>query len=1378
MKIKHTMMNLLALLFSGLVMAGVAGAADNEARATYAECYQAIDAQRIKSRIADIWKHEFQQTLPAKRRAAEQVAAFMREDGFKNVELIEIPVDGHTSFQDKKMPIGWDATVGKLTITDYGNPDEIVEFASPEQRVGPVVADYQAHPFHLIKGSVATPPGGIDAEVVTEAAFRRGEKVRGKFVVLEPLTWPRYNVLGKLIDAGVAGFITDFLTGRFSTPDCLQWVTACTETHSWSPDEDTRPFLGFSVTPRVGTYLRTYANRGGLKVHAECDGRRYASTVPFITATIPGRRPEEYWLIAHMYEPLATDDSNGVAAVLEIARMFLKGPQPEYTLRVGFGIEMYGYAAYTSMRGTPLKGVLGGLNCDSVISAREHSIRLALSGTPSWTSTIADSTLADLVGAPNAPEMQLDVPRTFDDDQFISDPTVGVPIDWPLRRTSGDKYWHNSVQSLEIVDPERIRQGTAFAATVAKLALNPTAATLTRSARQAEVNLRQLADQARNAEEFAHLSAFERRRLADFGRVLPAAAVEAALATFDRQAAALASTLRNRAVPIATSPMREAAERLVPRKTCVGFPQDLVRVPKAERVDLIGEYIYGPLVNIGINADGKKTLARLIREAEYERGFEADEATVRKIIDDIRFLAKWSYFSLAEVAPKWICGGYQYDLNRAPVLEKRWVVDSVPAQASLRLAVQGWAEISVNGRRVDDTVMAPVTGQPSLRTSQLIRDLRPYLKPGTNVVSVLLGNGWHCCKTKEVWGFATATWHIAPMNAPPAIRGELTADGQVVFVTDSSWTAYDSPIVFNQLRNGEWYDARLEGMREHERSATVKFYEPLVAISPEDAAPCRQFAPLNPVRSFPAKGGGIFYDFGSNRAGWCEIEVVGAAGAKVIIDYDELLTADNDLCGHVNLFMRRAQEPHPSQHDEYTLAGRREGEKWHPRFTYHGFRYARVRTEGPVELKAIRSVFVHSDFAARGMLTISDPVFQKLQSAACNSFLSNFVGIPTDCPHREKNGWTGDHNLACETGFWNFDAKAGYEHFLRMMFDSQRSDGSVPCIMPWTEYFGFLWGSGPAWDGVLFQLPRQIYRFYSDDSLAREAYPAMKKYLKFINAKARADGLVEYGLGDWCYPKQLMEMPPLLLTDSAYVWWFHREAAEWARRFGEPDFAAECLAKAESIKAAFNREFYRGGGVYADDQLTSLAAPLYFRGLCQDGEEPKVAARLAQRSRELKHQAYFGIQGAKWVPRVLADYGYLDDAYRFFVQPELPGWAAWVANGEDTLWEAWFNNDRDGSHNHIMFGDFSAWAYEYLAGIKIAAPGFADYAVKPYLPAGVDSFDISYQSPRGEIRVIARRDAAGQPVYDIRRPEAENLALANGTRISARRLNGKVTVER
>ena len=322
-----------------------------------------------------------------------------------------------------------------------------------------------------------------------------------------------------------------------------------------------------------------------------------------------------------------------------------------------------------------------------------------------------------------------------------------------------------------------------------------------------------------------------------------------------------------------------------------------------------------------------------------------------------------------------------------------------------------------------------------------------------------------------------------------------------------------------------------------------------------------------------------------------------------------------------------------------------------------------------------------------------------------------------------------------ETGLWNYDAKDSYGHFLRMMLDAQRPNGAVPCILPCSPKFGFFWGSGPAWDAILFEIPWQLYRFYGDDAQARAAYPAMKRYIAFIEGKTDGDGLYDYGLGDWCPPKGLKKTPTRL-TDSAYVYQFNRRAAFWAERFGEAGYAAERTAAAERIKAAFNAAFYKGDGLYDEGQLAALAAPLYFKGLCADGEEEKVAKRLVDEVRANAHKSHFGILGAKWVPRVLADYGYADDAYLMFVQPDMPGWAYWLQFGDGTLRESWASNS---SHNHIMFGDLSAWAYEYAAGIVPLEPGFRKIAFRPHVLQGVDSFIATHKTPFGEIKAGWRR---------------------------------------
>ena len=695
------------------------------------------------------------------------------------------------------------------------------------------------------------------------------------------------------------------------------------------------------------------------------------------------------------------------------------------------------------------------------------------------------------------------------------------------------------------------------------------------------------------------------------------------------------------------------------------------------------------------------------------------------------------------VTPKWISGGTDEPEKPAPVLVREFALDATPTNAVFTVAVAGWCEVSVNGKKVGREVLSPVTCQPDRRTSSLEFDVVPFLKVGDNTLEVLLGNGWQNTFTVDAWGFASAPWVSCPK-----ICGELNCDGRTLFATDGKWLAYDSPIVFNSLRNGEWYDARLEGQYVNKRTAKVEKYVPWGVVSAEDSVSCREGEIFDPMAILKTSHEEKIYDFGVNVAGWCEIEVEGVAGAKVAIDYDESLADDGSLLGHVKQYTSGKGEKRPVQHDEYTLAGRPGGERWHPRFTYHGFRYAQVTLSGEVRLKSIRSRFVHSAFERAGTLETSNATFAALQSATERSYLSNFVGIPTDCPHREKNGWTGDAQLAMETGLWNYDAKASYVHFLRMILDAQRPSGAVPCILPCSPRFGFFWGSGPAWDAILFEIPWQIYRFYGDDAPAREAYSSMKRYIAFIESKVDDDGLCDYGLGDWCAPNGLKKSSTRL-TDSAYVYQFNRRMAFWAGRFGEREYASERNAAAEKIKLAFSRVFYKGDGLYEDGQLTSLAAPLYFKGLCADGEEAKVIERLVLSLRENGHRALFGILGAKWIPRVLADYGYADDAFRLFVQPEMPGWAHWLDLGGGTLMERWSGT---GSRNHIMFGDLSAWAYEYAAGIVPLAPGFKKVAIRPNFLEGVDSFSAVHRTPYGDIRVSWRRKE-GKPKVEYSVPD-------------------------
>lgn len=674
----------------------------------------------------------------------------------------------------------------------------------------------------------------------------------------------------------------------------------------------------------------------------------------------------------------------------------------------------------------------------------------------------------------------------------------------------------------------------------------------------------------------------------------------------------------------------------------------------------------------------------------------------------------------------------------APYLRATFDLARAPKRATAHILIPGWHELHVNGRRVGDAVLSPVPMLFDRHVPWLELDLAPYLRAGRNAVVFLLGNGWFNMFESDCWGFEAAPW-----RSPPTVLCEIVADGRVVLRTDESWRTAPSPLVYNGLRNGETWDARVDPTPEAASAPGFddSAWKPAVRCVPPGGAPRRAegrpsvaLSPREAVAHKALRGekaGGTVWDFGGSLAGWCEVEAEGEAGAKIEIEYGEKILPDGDLdrrnIDHLvngNRFQR----------DEYILRGDGRPERWHARFTYHGFRWARTRVvEGRAKIRALRAIEVRTELPVRGTLSCADPVFARLTELTRRSYLDNFAGgFPTDCPHREKNGWTGDAQLAMETGLWTFEGDPNYRNQVRMLVDGQRANGAVPCIVPCATTFGYGWGTGPAWDAYLFEAPWQLLRFRGDDSFARELYGAMRSYLGYAVSMI-AHGLVDFGLGDWCRARESIPAPERL-TSSAYVMSFAQRFAFFARRFGHEADARRADALAKTLRANLRKEFLRPDGSWAEGGHTALGCALHF-GLCEKGEEEGRTARLlAETVRAERHHAMFGILGAKWVPRALADHGYVDDAWKLFTQGEQPGYGHWVAKGATALHEDWYD---ESSLDHIMFGDLTAWAFEYLGGIRpsFERPGFSGVLLRPVFPKGLDRFEATHKTPHGEIAV-------------------------------------------
>ncbi|MBN2640728.1 MAG: family 78 glycoside hydrolase catalytic domain [Victivallales bacterium] len=693
----------------------------------------------------------------------------------------------------------------------------------------------------------------------------------------------------------------------------------------------------------------------------------------------------------------------------------------------------------------------------------------------------------------------------------------------------------------------------------------------------------------------------------------------------------------------------------------------------------------------------------------------------------------------------------------APFFRKEFNYEKSDIKPELVVAAAGYYEVYINGRKLGTQVLAPT---PTIYDKRIYFNRFPvgdYLQEGRNVVGVVLGNSFYNSGTLGPWVIDKASWR----DYPKFIL-QVNSNDKCVVYTDESWQVHgDGPIRYDSIRNGEFYDAGMEFGDDWSQPGFIdcdgwkkamRIHGPGGELCEEKHEPCVVFETFK-MKPLP----GNVYDSGQNLAGWVKIKVKGSRGAEVIIRYSEKLDESEKINrDEIGCFVETGE----FQTDKYTLKG--EGiECWQPRFTYHGFRYVEIELNGNAEIISLEACAVGTGFDSIGKIDTSSSIINSLQKCTYWSFRSNFVGFPIDCPHREKQGWTGDALLAAETGLFNFDSSNAYSDWLVTLADTQRPSGQIMAKAP-TSGWGYNWGYGPAWDSALIVIPALIYVHTGECGLIKRLYGNMQRYMDFCDSMATGY-LIDFGLGDFCSVtggKPDMEMP---INSSAFYYSNAVMMSRFAAILNLDDDFTYYKQLAECIKDAFNKKYYKGEGIYAGGSMTELAAALY-HDLAVSPQ--KTADILADMVIKNDYKVDFGILGAKYVPRVLADYSHINTAFRMFVQEEYPGWAYWLKQGATTLWEYW--NSR-GSNNHIFKGDISAWLYCYAGGFKpsIDNPGCDRMEIAPVPIDDLNYFKAEYRGyvsewKHSENKIEFKITVPENAIADYKLPGLEPQRLKSG----------------
>lgn len=642
----------------------------------------------------------------------------------------------------------------------------------------------------------------------------------------------------------------------------------------------------------------------------------------------------------------------------------------------------------------------------------------------------------------------------------------------------------------------------------------------------------------------------------------------------------------------------------------------------------------------------------------------------------------------------------------SPLFRRAFHLRVRPIRAYLRVYSIGWYDLSVNGRRLDNRVLTPANTPYERRLLYDVYDATDALQTGGNVIGIWLGNGYNMNYSRWGWKWKRDKAFILQLDI------EL-ADGTTErIVTDESWETAGSPIVENDIYDGETFDGRLlqpgwdtPGFRAEGWSRAVTVVPPEGRLEPNEQPPVRIQTPVEPVGVYRLENGIFVYDFGRNLAGWVRVEVKGPAGGRVTLRYSELAGDSGAIDPWTN---RNAKAE-----DVYILRGGGSPEFYEPRFTYHGFRY--VEVGGGIEPDRIAAVPIHADVRETGRFRCSDPLLNQIQDNILRSFLNNLVTIPTDCCQRdERTPCLMDSAVVEEMGIQNFDMRLYYRKWLGDIADSE---------------------SNPDWSGDKVTLPWHLYWYYGDLQALEESYPPMKAYVEHLEAKWPGR-IVTEGFGDWCAPNEdgwEHYFREVEIVNTALFFHHANIAAKTAEICGLRDDRERFLKLASEIRHAFRDRFAREKGVFGSGSQTAQLMPLAL-GLVPEAEQPEAVNRLVQAIEAKGRRLDTGIYGTRYLVDVLADHGEIDLAFELLTREDYPSFGWQIRQGATTLWEQWSFKGGMHSHDHAMFGGVGVSFYTRLAGISPLSPGYGGIRIRPHVPRKLEWAEASVNTVRGIVK--------------------------------------------
>ncbi len=709
---------------------------------------------------------------------------------------------------------------------------------------------------------------------------------------------------------------------------------------------------------------------------------------------------------------------------------------------------------------------------------------------------------------------------------------------------------------------------------------------------------------------------------------------------------------------------------------------------------------------------------------------------------------------------KWITGNYKINKKqRYPVdcFRRRLSVAKGVKSARLYITACGLYEARLDGQKIGSFVLAPGHTDYRKRVQYQTYDVTEMLSLGDHTLTVQLADGWYRGSI-GAWGirnqYGTETKLLAQLEIT---YGDGTVD---TVVTDESWDwSNDGPIRFADNKDGEVVNAN----REPSYCGKAKVTAHKVIPTASNNVPVTEHEHFTPVIT-KAPNGKWLLNFGQNIAGYIAFRIQAKQGQRLTFRFGEMLDGDGNLT-QKNIQCVSKNKTTPLQQIIYTC---KEGvNEYKTTFGVFGFQYAEVATDFELKPEDVTAIAVYSDMEQTGFFESSNELLDRFVDATIWSTKGNSLDIPTDCPTRERHGWTGDAQIFFETANYLFDYATFSQKYLRDVYDWQMKSGRLPQIAPYGGVDFYMWtmNGSVGWSDAGILIPYRFWKLYGDQQILIDYYDRMKRYAKFMMNRCGKLGLMAKPLGlkgeaakyavnagqsygEWAepaevYPNDWKDMvAPHPEVSTAYTSYVLGCMAEVAEKLGHSEDAATFRKYSEGCKKAYQTMAETADYSLDTDRQARLVRPLAFN-LLDEKQTGYARKRLIQALENYGWRLGTGFLSTPLILDVLAEFD-LDAAYRLLENEEMPGWLFMPKNGATTIWESWEGTQAQGgiaSLNHYSKGAVCEWLFKTMCGIRV--DGENHFVITPRPGGSFTYAKAAYNSIYGKVECSWEKTDAG-----------------------------------